>query len=113
MKYRYIQDPGHGWLEVPVSELQRIGVQPSHYSYVNPRDGRAYLEEDCDMPKFIASKKFLSEPVEVIEVHQNKTFIRDLPSFQLKVAGFQPRAARAIRAPLRGAIRHRERRLSP
>lgn len=40
----YFTDPGHGWLRVPLAELD--GFQPSEYSY---RDAEfAYLEEDCD-----------------------------------------------------------------
>jgi hypothetical protein len=33
--YRYIQDPGHGWIEVPRAELNALGIarQISLYSY--------------------------------------------------------------------------------
>ena len=73
-KYRFISDPGHGWLEVPLTELQRICPVKSQFSYKN--GVFAYLEEDCDMPKFLRIKDFISEPYELIEVYQENTPIR-------------------------------------
>jgi hypothetical protein len=26
MSYRFIQDPGHGWAEVPIAELRALGI---------------------------------------------------------------------------------------
>jgi hypothetical protein len=51
--YRFINDPGHGWLEVPVGELNALGIinAISPYSYQNGR--MAYLEEDCDYTTFV------------------------------------------------------------
>ena len=47
--YDFIVDPGHGWLKVPLSEIE--GMTFSGYSY---RDSKyAYLEEDCDAPAFM------------------------------------------------------------
>jgi len=43
--YNYYTDPGHGWLAVPLAELE--GFVPSEYSYLD--DTFAYLEEDCDL----------------------------------------------------------------
>ena len=55
--YTYHQDPGHGWLEVPKAEIERLGIaaEISHYSY--QRSGTVYLEEDCDLKKFIDAMK--------------------------------------------------------
>lgn len=55
--YVFTADPGHAWLEVPMSELWRLGIADkiSRYSY---RLGtNAYLEEDCDAALFIEAKK--------------------------------------------------------
>jgi len=51
--FDYIQDPGHGWLKVPISLLLDLGIhsQISSYSYL--RKTHAYLEEDIDAGKFI------------------------------------------------------------
>jgi hypothetical protein len=49
--YTFISDPGHGWLKVPESDLQGTGLVFSGYS--PRRGGFAYLEEDCDAPKYL------------------------------------------------------------
>lgn len=43
-------DPGHGWLEVPECIVKALNVRVSQYSYKH--DGKVYLEEDCDAPRF-------------------------------------------------------------
>jgi hypothetical protein len=81
MKYKFIEDPGHGWLEVQVSEIYRLGIgdQISRYSYVN--NGCAYLEEDCDFAVFMEAKKYMGEPVELASVYQENTPIRNYESW--------------------------------
>jgi len=46
------EDPGHGWIAVPMQWLEQFGLvgQVSCYSY--RRGVTAYLEEDCDAPLF-------------------------------------------------------------
>lgn len=54
--YTKHEDPGHGWLQVPLAELKELGIlnKISMYSYT---DGEyAYLEEDCDMGVFLEAK---------------------------------------------------------
>jgi hypothetical protein len=43
-------DPGHGWLEVDLALVRRLAVHVSQFSYV--KGNKAYLEEDCDAPRF-------------------------------------------------------------
>ena len=45
----FMHDPAHGWLRVPLSMIE--GETYSDYSYFNGR--YAYLEEDCDMTRFL------------------------------------------------------------
>jgi hypothetical protein len=46
-------DPGHGWLEVPVVDLQELGLSPHDFSkYSYRKNETVYLEEDCDMAQF-------------------------------------------------------------
>ena len=80
--YKFISDPGHGWLEVTRAELEALGLldKISHYSY--QRGGFVYLEEDCDASLFVEAKKARGEPLEIRAEHQENTFIRNLPSFQ-------------------------------
>lgn len=84
-QYRFIADPGHGWLEVPMAELVELGIADkiTSYSY-RSRDGLlAYLEEDCDLSTFARAKGW--KPGEagehIREEHQDPTFVRGLPSF--------------------------------
>lgn len=80
--YRYIQDPEHGWIEVPLDELKNIAHKISRYSYMNRKTGKAYLEEDCDAAIFIKKLKDTDTPFDIKEVHQENTFIRNLPRFE-------------------------------
>ena len=45
----YIQDSGHGWLEVPYAELVELGIQNDISSCSYIEGSNVYLEEDCDM----------------------------------------------------------------
>jgi len=79
--FKYIQDPGHGWLEVPRNLLAKLEVEYdiSQHSYIDR--SRAYLEEDCDMPTFIEAFEKHKPDVEIVlvEVHVNHdSFIRNL-----------------------------------
>jgi hypothetical protein len=56
MTYKFHIDPGHGWLEVPMAELEELGIA-DHISSCSYRYGdTAYLEEDCDFATFLAAK---------------------------------------------------------
>lgn len=52
-RYRFFQDAGHGWLEVPRAEVVASGAKISGYSYYDPATDMAYLEEDCDALAFL------------------------------------------------------------
>lgn len=77
MAYRYFQDPGHGWLEVPRSHLQILLVADkiTEYSYVH--GDNVYLEEDCDMMTFLEAAKRFHIEVDLIDEYQENTPIRD------------------------------------
>jgi hypothetical protein len=74
MTYKVVIDPGHSWLRVPLAEIE--GMLFSDYSYA---DGKfAYLEEDCDAPKFMEAKSLSHEDTKG-EYHDNGTcFVRNL-----------------------------------
>ena len=54
--YRFFNDPGHGWLEVPLKELQELGLVGKISAYSYRQGSNAYLEEDCDMTAFLTAK---------------------------------------------------------
>lgn len=79
-EYTFYEDPGHGWLAVPVQELVALGIHKkiSQYSY---RKGEiAFLEEDCDAGIFIEAKGGI-ENVPYKTIHQDPTPIRNYPSY--------------------------------
>ena len=82
MTYRFITDPGHGWLEVPRAELDSLGIAHKISPYSYQKGELAYLEEDCDFSHFAAAKAARAEPVQYSELYQENTFIRNLPRFQ-------------------------------
>ena len=52
--YIFHEDAGHGWLEVPVKEVEESGIEVSGYSY--RKGDMAYLEEDLDASLFWNAK---------------------------------------------------------
>ncbi len=84
------EDPGHGWLQVPLTELQALGIvdKISAYSYTDGTYG--YLEEDCDMTTFLTAKNGGVSPESWAEVEgvchiktihtDNDSFVRGLRS---------------------------------
>jgi len=95
-KYRFIHDPGHGWLEVSLHELAELNLvdKISGSSYVSPDRQLVYLEEDCDAYQFMVAKigspykgceqewKDWREANEFSEYQEN-TFVRNLDHYQL------------------------------
>lgn len=58
--FTWLQDPGHGWLSVPVAYLMDVCSAEdigkiSQYSYIKGKS--VYLEEDCDAGIFIYAWK--------------------------------------------------------
>lgn len=49
MKLFYYQDPGHGWIKVSQSLLNKLAINDKISSYSYMRKDYAYLEEDCDV----------------------------------------------------------------
>ncbi len=85
MKYRFIEDPGHGWLEVPRAEIEALGIADkiSTCSYEST-NGMVYLEEDCDMGVFCRAKGWTPETAHHnwTVKHEENTFVRALPMYQ-------------------------------
>lgn len=80
-QYIFHTDPGHGWLAVKRSELQRLGIEDQISAYSYQRGGTVYLEEDSDAYKFIQAKKAIGEEVSHRESHQERTPIRGYEGF--------------------------------
>ena len=80
MRINYFQDPGHGWIGVPLSLLADWEIKPSGYSYRD--DATGYLEEDCDAGLFVRAAQARGVAVDFVEIHASRdSFIRSLPRF--------------------------------
>lgn len=54
--YTFYNDPGHGWLAVPVIELIALGIAGKISAFSYRKGDTAYLEEDCDAGVFLQAK---------------------------------------------------------
>ena len=82
MTLTYHQDPGHGWLEVTDGMLADVGLGYLDFTRYSYKDGhRLYLEEDCDMAKFMHAykNKHGAFPDLNDEYRHEDSFIRCLP----------------------------------
>jgi|TARA_R110000744_G_scaffold104014_1_gene199238 hypothetical protein len=79
-EYTHHHDKAHGWLEVPVSDCFEIGLEPDDFSAFSYRDGDTlYLEEDCDMPKFMTTCIVKTHALPVIGFNRaDNTTIRNM-----------------------------------
>jgi len=73
LRLEFLADPGHGWLEVDMAHLHELGIaqQITPYSYIS-RDGfTAYLEEDCDAPRYLQACREAGIAIDMREHHTN------------------------------------------
>ena len=56
-KFDFICDPGHGWVKVPFSLLETLGITDKITRYSYQRKNFAYLEEDLDADTFFQAYK--------------------------------------------------------
>ena len=59
----YIQDSGHGWFKVKLTQLHKLGIENDISTYSYQRGEWAYLEEDCDASKYFEALKLTGQPV--------------------------------------------------
>ena len=83
-KLTFYADPGHGWLEVDRSDLDALGIidKVSRYSY--SKGEKAYLEEDCDAGLFIETAKGNGWTINIQEMYQENTPIRNYQPFKIR-----------------------------
>lgn len=73
---RFIEDAGHGWLEVPLAEFPDALKFGTGFGYTDGRN--AYLEEDCEYGAFMAAHG--GEGIEIVtEYHRGDWHGRSLP----------------------------------
>lgn len=80
--YTFHSDPGHGWLEIPKSDLAALGPIPiSSSSYEDEHN--VYLEEDADASRFLRAAEQAGWDIETLDAFvEGSSFVRGLPSFE-------------------------------
>lgn len=81
--YIFHNDPGHGWLAVKRTELERLSILDKVSLYSYQKGGTVYLEEDCDARLFIEAKMQFNENYDVRNSYQEHTPIRNFSNFSL------------------------------
>ncbi len=77
--YLFIETPGHGWLRVPLSELDALGIRDKITKYSYEDDLYAYLEEDDDLTTFVEAKERKHGSDYDIETDMFDVFIDEFP----------------------------------
>lgn len=92
-QFNFHDDPGHGWLQVPVYALELLSITENITPFSYQQGDMAYLEEDVDAPTFIKAWLIHHDQSETDfayfhkrcrEIYSNRSFIRSLPSFTVK-----------------------------
>jgi hypothetical protein len=77
----FVNDPGHGWLRVPLADIAALGIEAhiTPYSYIE--GNFAYLEEDLDAPRYLEALTAQSLPQPEITDQYVERFSRDKDRF--------------------------------
>ena len=77
----FITDPGHGWLEVPLTDIALLQIENdiSPCSFINGRF--AYLEEDCDYGCYLEAREAQGYPPPEIQTRYVDYFNRNQARF--------------------------------
>lgn len=89
----FYEDPGHGWLAVPLALLERLALLDKVSSYSYMRGRFAHLEEDCDYSLFALAMRDAGLS---FTVRQRRTVNRS------RIRGYQAFSAARARAQLSG-----------
>ena len=79
---KFFEDPGHGWLEVPIAQVAALGITNKISAYSYRKGTMAYLEEDCDASVFLEAfrEQYGTSPA-YDRVYQDPTPIRQYARF--------------------------------
>jgi hypothetical protein len=64
-----VTDASHGWLKVPVAELERLNIVEDITTHSYVRNDMAYLEQDVDLGQFLVAREAEGNPVKRIKEH--------------------------------------------
>lgn len=72
VKYKFIMDPGHGWLSVNRKNLKTLGIENDISEFSYQKGNRVYLEEDRDVGLFLEAAKKAGWEIIIDESFSNK-----------------------------------------
>lgn len=78
-------DPGHAWAAVPVAELVKLGIAHEISLFSYRRRDMAYIEEDCDLPRYLRALEARGQLYEFKE-HDDSVGIRDLLPYEISAS---------------------------
>ena len=72
MRLNFYEDPGHGWLAVPLQLLEQLQLLDSISTYSYMRGMLAHLEEDDDYARFALAMRDAGRVFAIREHHTDK-----------------------------------------
>lgn len=73
LKFKYYQDPGHGWVAVKKDFVKKIGLLEKISQGSYQKGNTLYLEEDLDAQLVLNTLKTLNIPFELVSKSINKS----------------------------------------
>ena len=77
----FIEDPGHGWLVVPIDELRELGIYEKISQFSFLAGDHAYLEEDMDYGTYVLARREQGYPDPEVNVRYVDRFNRNKRRF--------------------------------
>lgn len=94
LNLNFYSDPSHGWLEVKRADLIKLGIEDDISGFSYQKGSKVYLEEDCDMSRFIDAATAAGWTIKTAEFHNDdELFIRLFNRYESTAAARQSIAA--------------------
>ncbi len=75
-------DPGHGWLEVPLADISTLGVADDITACSYQDETNAYLEEDLDAAVYLQAARAAGWTIDTEDHYvDGDSFVRSLPGY--------------------------------
>ncbi|MDD5094565.1 MAG: hypothetical protein PHV74_09330 [Dehalococcoidia bacterium] len=78
---KWLNDPGHGWLEVPRSVVNELGISKQITSFSYQQGDQIYLEEDCDASLFLDTCEKRGIKITTWETHHDDDRVRNMDCY--------------------------------
>ena len=101
-KFYYYQDPGHGWVAVPMSLLEKLNIAGEISTYSYQRGKTVYLEEDRDLGIFFNAYRDIygADPVLISKHCDGRSRIRSYDNYHRPAKNINTRLIMQVAADL-------------